>query len=412
MRTSPLRLEQIADPENLRAAFLRAARGKAPRAEVIAFRTRLDAGLAQLHAEILSGTATARGFTRFRIFEPKERVIHAPCFRDRVLHHALVGLCEPEFERRLIADSYACRRGKGREAALRRAEHYAARHTWFLKLDVAKYFDSIPHATLIPGVAARFRDPRIVALWTRLIRAHETAPGRGLPIGALTSQHLANSYLAPVDRLVKETLLIPGYARDMDDMILWSDDRATLNAAKSQIETLLAARGLRLKATWHLQPTARGADFLGYRVFPFGSRLARPSRRRFLRRWAWLERARELGAICEAEGQRRALALTAFVRVARREPLRRRLFGAAKTEVGHRAPTASTAAAVGTTPPPTAALPTATTTSRATATTTSVSGSPSCPGSTRRRKPPLTRPVSRSGRARGADEDSTAALCR
>jgi hypothetical protein len=381
MKSCRVRLEEIASPDNLREAFLRAARGKSHRGDVIAFRANLDAELAALSQEILAGAVRVGEFTAFTIHEPKERRIHAPCFRERVLHHALVGPCEADFERWHIADTYACRRGRGREAALRRAEHYAARHGWFLKLDVERYFDSIPHATLLADVARRFRDARVVALWRRIVEAYAAAPGRGLPIGALTSQHLANLFLARIDRHARETLRVPGYARYMDDMALWGE-HAELKQARREIERVLRDElGLRLKPTWHLQPTARGMDFLGYRVFPHGSQLARASRRRFLRRWAWIERARERGAIEEAAAQRRVLALAAFVRVARRERVLARLFGPPRggpeSERGHRAPTASTAAAVGIIPPTTAAPPTATGMSRATATTTSASASPS-----------------------------------
>jgi hypothetical protein len=328
MKSSKVRLEHIADPQNLREAFLRAARGKGHRAEVIAFRGGLDEELAELRERILAGTVAVGEFTAFTIHEPKERRIHAPCFRERVLHHALVGPCEADFERWLIDDTYACRRGKGREAALRRAAHYAARHGWFLKLDVRKYFDSIPHDVLLAGIGRRWRDRRVVALWERIVRAYATAPGRGLPIGALTSQHLANFYLGAVDRLVKETLRVPGYVRYMDDMALWSDDRSALREARRVVEEFLRDRlGLELKSTWHLQPSARGLDFLGYRVRPRGSTLNRSSRRRFLRRWQWIERAREAGALGDEAAQRRVLALAAFARVARRETLLARLFG-------------------------------------------------------------------------------------
>lgn len=286
MTSSKLRLEQIADPDNLREAFLRAAKGKSARPEVVAFRAALDHELLTLRHELLEGTVALGTFSTFTIFEPKERRIHAPCFRERVLHHALVGLCERDFERWLIDDSFACRRGKGREVALRRAERFARRHAWFLKLDVRKYFDSIPHAVLRAEIRRCFRDERVVQLWERIVCAYETAPGRGLPIGALTSQHLANFFLNPVDRLVRETLRAPGYARYMDDMAVWADDKSSLVVARDAIADALAALGLTLKSNWHLQPTWHGMDFLGYRVFPGGSRLARASRRRFLRRLA------------------------------------------------------------------------------------------------------------------------------
>jgi hypothetical protein len=374
MKSSKVRLEQIAAPENLREAFLRAARGKAHKAEVVAFRESLGAELTSLREEIMSGKVVVGCFTSFTIWEPKERRIHAPCFRERVLHHALLGPCEADFERWLIDDTYACRRGRGREMALGRAEHYARRHGWFLKLDVEKYFDSIPHVALLAEVARRFRDRRVVALWARIVGAYEKSPGRGLPIGALSSQHLANFYLGNVDRLVKETLRVPGYVRYMDDMALWADDKGELVAARHQVAgRLQEVWGLKMKENWHLQPTGRGMDFLGYRVRPNGSTLNRASRRRFVRRWRWTERALACGKLSEGEAQRRMLAAVAFVRPARNETLLRRLFSG----TGHRAPTASTAAAVGTTPRRTAAPPTATGTNLATATTTSASASPS-----------------------------------
>jgi hypothetical protein len=376
MKSSPVRLEQIAHPDNLREAFLRAARGKGHRRDVVAFRENLGAELASLREEILAGTPSVGSFTAFTIHEPKERRIHAPCFRERVLHHALLALCEPDFERWLIADTFACRKGKGREAALRRAEQHAARHGWFLKLDVAKYFDSIPHDPLMAALDRRFRDARVVALWARIIAAYETSPGRGLPIGALTSQHLANFYLGPIDRLVKETLKGPGYARYMDDMALWGGREEMKFALAAMRGALADPLGLTLKSNWHLQPVTHGMDFLGYRVFPGASRLNHASRRRFLRRWTWCERALAVGRISEAIAQRRVLALTAFVRVARRETLLARLFGNT-SGIGHRAPTALSAAAVGTTTRRIVAPRSATTTSRPTATTTWASALPS-----------------------------------
>ena len=43
-------------------------------------------------------------------------------------------------------------------------------------------------------------------LLRRIVAGHETAPGKGLPIGSLTSQYFANYYLDGLDRLLLETL--------------------------------------------------------------------------------------------------------------------------------------------------------------------------------------------------------------
>jgi hypothetical protein len=72
----------------------------------------------------------------------------------------------------------------------------------------------------------------------RLLRSYETWPGKGLPIGSLTSQHLANFYLDALDRFVKERLRRPYYVRYMDDFALWGGSAAELHAVQSRIAEL------------------------------------------------------------------------------------------------------------------------------------------------------------------------------
>ena len=56
MKRAKQLLEQIAEPENLREAFLRAARGKGGKREVVEFRRDLDTELAALRNGILEGS--------------------------------------------------------------------------------------------------------------------------------------------------------------------------------------------------------------------------------------------------------------------------------------------------------------------------------------------------------------------
>jgi hypothetical protein len=69
-------------------------------------------------------------------------------FRDRVVHHALVSLLEPHFERRFVAHSYACRVGKGTHRALDRAAELSRKRRFSLKGDIAEFFPSIDHEIL------------------------------------------------------------------------------------------------------------------------------------------------------------------------------------------------------------------------------------------------------------------------
>ncbi len=149
----------VAEPENLRRAFLKAASGKRGKADCLAFQARLDENLGTLREELLAGKVRVGDYHLFTIFDPKERTICAASFGQRVLHHAVMAVCEPVLERAAVFDSYACRKGKGRLAAVERAGGYARRHEWFLKMDVRKYFDSIHHGTLAGIARAEVQGP-------------------------------------------------------------------------------------------------------------------------------------------------------------------------------------------------------------------------------------------------------------
>lgn len=131
----------------------------------------------QLRRELERGTYEPGPYRLFKIYERKPRVIAAAPFRDRVVHHAVMNLIEPPLDRGFIADSYACRQGKGVHAAVDRYQAWARRYTYALKLDVAQYFPSIDHALLKAKLRHRIKDPRVLALLDRIIDTSPTAIG-------------------------------------------------------------------------------------------------------------------------------------------------------------------------------------------------------------------------------------------
>ena len=118
---------------------------------------RLDRELSDLQADLIAGTWAPRPMRQFRIHDPKPRLIHAPCFRDRVAHHAIMAHVGPVLDRVLVFDTYACRTGKGTLAAVQRATEHAQRHAWFGQIDVRAYFASIDHAVLLRLLERRFK---------------------------------------------------------------------------------------------------------------------------------------------------------------------------------------------------------------------------------------------------------------
>lgn len=320
----------IAEPDNLRLAFLKAVRGKRGKNEVRAYGARLDENLLLLREQLLTQRPDVGHYSFFTVYDPKERVICAASFPERVLHHAVMNVCEPVLERYAIHDSYACRTGKGMHAAVRRAQEFSRMHPWYLKLDVRKYFDSIDHATMRRLLSRRIKDSDLLTLFGRILSTYETTPGRGLPIGNLVSQHLANFYLGHLDHWVKETLRVRGYVRYMDDFVLWEETKDPLQIHLRAIRGFLSSElGLELKENVQINRCARGLPFLGYRVFPGHLDLGPRARQRFARRLRGYEAEWMDGAWSEADLARHMEALLSYVRFADTVALRRRIVGRA-----------------------------------------------------------------------------------
>ena len=102
----------IAEPENVRLAFWKASRGKRGKVEVIEFRERFEENIALLSTGLSNGSVSVGNYHYFTIHDPKERRICAADFTERVLHHAIMNICEPILETAAIANSCACRGGR------------------------------------------------------------------------------------------------------------------------------------------------------------------------------------------------------------------------------------------------------------------------------------------------------------
>lgn len=308
--------ERILDRDTLRLAFYRAARGKRGRPEIEAFAADAEGRLAAIAKGLRTAKFPLGRFRQFVIRDPKRRIITAPCFEERVVHHAIVGVCEPVFDRWLIDDTFACRVGKGREAAVVRAAAFASRWPWHLHLDVRQCFDSIPHDRLLELLGRRFKDRQLLDLFNRIVGSFRGSVGRGLPIGSLTSQHFTNFYLGWLDRFVKESLRVRGYVRYMDDLVFWGDDRRSLENVQARCREHLAVTfGLDFKAS-EPGPSSRGIDFLGCRIRSSHVTLSRRSRRRYRRRVKAIHQACRLGLLDERAAQSRLEAATAFAKAA------------------------------------------------------------------------------------------------
>lgn len=278
---------------SLHRAAHAARRGKHLSRTSAAFFVDLETNLFALERELSAGTWHPGAFTSFVLADPKPRIISAAPFRDRVVHHAMCATLGPRLDALAHPASFACRVGLGTSAALARAREVIAAASpgaWFLKLDVRRYFETIDHAVLLRELTPHLGSSRLATAMTRIIRAGApgSPAGRGLPIGNLTSQHLANFYLTAFDHAVSnDEARARGltYLRYMDDLLFVGPDRATITAAQDLATDLLESDrrvSVKHEAT-RRGPISSGVPFLGFRIWPGLVRLDRHRKRRLAR---------------------------------------------------------------------------------------------------------------------------------
>ncbi len=274
--------EPMCSFEHLGKAFRAAFRGTKT-AESYCWSFYQERRLLELSAQLKSHTYQPDPYRYFTIYEPKERVISVASFTDRVVHHAIVMQLSPLYERWFIEHSYATRKGKGQHKAIGAAQAYLRRYEWYLKCDIRKYFDHIVHNVLLAQLTSKIKDKAFLQLIERIVR--NAGGDKGLPIGNLTSQFLANVYLNAFDHFVKRDLKIPGYVRYMDDFVLFANDKHVLKEALQHIESYLTTHlhlSLKEKAV-KLNQQMHGLTFLGRRIYGSTVRFHRENAKRALK---------------------------------------------------------------------------------------------------------------------------------
>ena len=268
-------------------------KGKRKRKDVQEFSLSLMDNIIQFHQELANHTYNHGTYQAFRINDPKPRKIHKSSVRDRLLHHALHRMLYPFFDRTFVSDSFSCRIGKGSHKALNRFRKFGykvgrnnTRTCWVLKCDIRKFFENIDHEILLTILKGYIPDKNIVWLLEKVIRSFLSAPGRGLPLGNLTSQLFVNIYMNEFDQFVKHKLKAKHYIRYADDFVILSQDRSWLEEVLPKMGDFLEER---LKLNFHpdkifIKTLNSGVDFLGWVHFPDYRALRTTTKRRMFKR--------------------------------------------------------------------------------------------------------------------------------
>jgi len=263
--------------ENLLEAWKEFVRGKRKRKDVQEFELNLMSNIIDLHNDLTTKTYKHSPYEAFSISDPKPRDIHKASVRDRLLHHALYRIMYPFFDGLFISDSYSCRKDKGTHKAMNRFRSFAyevsKNHTktaWVLKCDIKKFFENIDHEILLKILDKYIPDRNIIWLLERVIYSFCKTPGKGLPLGNLTSQLFVNIYMNEFDQFMKHKMKAKYYIRYADDFVILSPDKSWLEELLPKIgDFLLEILNLELHPNKvFIKTLSSGVDFLGWVHFP------------------------------------------------------------------------------------------------------------------------------------------------
>jgi len=260
----------------LRRAFrnVRRNRGAAgiDKVSIAMFEANLEQNLHALARDLKTGAFQPLPLRRVHI--PKgpgqTRPLGIPAVRDRVAQEVLRQLLSPLFERVFHDDSYGFRPGRNCHQAIERVlQLHRQGHTYVLDADIQGFFDNIPHAVIMAGVAAEVADGNILRLVERFLRAGVLEAGVfqptrvGTPQGGVISPLLANIALNRLDWQLHEH----GYrcVRYADDFVVLCQKETQLQEAHALVQEQLTSLGLTLSAEKTRATQFReGFAFLGF----------------------------------------------------------------------------------------------------------------------------------------------------
>jgi group II intron reverse transcriptase/maturase len=151
---------------------------------------------------------------------------------DRIVSQSINLVFQEIFEPDFAESNYGFRRGRGQQQAIRHVRDIVAGgYEWCASIDLASFFDEIPHNLIFKLIRRKIADERLVTLVARALKAGIMINGRfvktrkGSPQGSPLSPMLSNIVLNELDQELERRG--HRYCRWADDfMILVKSERA------------------------------------------------------------------------------------------------------------------------------------------------------------------------------------------
>lgn len=261
--------EQICTFESLHRAWREVKRGKSERGVVLRYENDLARNLERVLESLRDGSYEPKPHYEFILYDNKERLIQAPHLEDRIVQHAVCNAIRLPVQSKLIDHTYSCLIGRGVHRCSDQLSRYlrSEEYTYYLKADVKKFFYSIDHDMLMSEVKRIFKCQKTINLLDMFVKINNIT-GHGIPIGASTSQILANLSLNPLDHYARRELKLNTYLRYCDDMVALFKTKEEATDALLALNSKLEEFRFSLNPSSHIGQISSGVDWVGYRHWP------------------------------------------------------------------------------------------------------------------------------------------------
>lgn len=286
--------EKITSEENLYQSYKKVLLADNKyKADAIKFAEDETYNLIELRNSLIDKTYKHDGYSKFYVFEPKERLIYAPSFKDKVVQIAVNNILKKIYFNCFIYDSYGSIDNKGTHKCAERISYFMRKAKWqygdqayIIKLDIKKFFYSIDREILKKLFRKKILCQDTLWLLDLIVDTAKQIDKKGLPLGNTLSQLSSNIYLNEVDQYVKHALRIKYYVRYMDDMILIVENKERAKQVLKEIEAFIKNNlNLELnKSKSKIFPIKQGVNSIGFKIFATHRLLRNSSKKKIKRK--------------------------------------------------------------------------------------------------------------------------------
>lgn len=284
----------IVDFENLYKAYRKSQKGPAKyKKDALLFAKNETYNLQKLQQSLIDETYEFGGYVRFMVYEPKERIIHAPRYMDKIVQLAVNEKLKELFNPTFVYDSYACIDGKGTHKAVERTSYFMRKAAWeygeeafILKVDVKRFFYSINRSVLKRIYRKRLKCPKTLRLLDLIIDSADAVDEIGLPLGNTLSQLCANIYMNELDNYCKRALRLKYYVRYADDITLIVENKQRALEVQEEITQFLY-EVLHLEVhsgKTRVFPISQGVNTVGFKIYKTHRLLRNDSKKKIKRK--------------------------------------------------------------------------------------------------------------------------------